>query len=149
MFMRKQTLNEQQSRIKSMMGINEQMERNPEDISFASVGDSDVDSESEIETEISEEGDEMSYKDPRDDYRKLVEIYTRKYKWDISDHIKHVMVSMLCDRDGVMQGGSASQAINANDLGATIRASDDEVVRHLKELVIARNNFYIEQLDYM
>ncbi len=151
MFMRKQTLNEQQSRIKSMMGINEQMERNPEDISFASVGDPDVDSESEIETEteISEEGDEMSYKDPRDDYRKLVEIYTRRYKWDISDHIKHVMVSMLCDRDGVMQGGSASQAINANDLGATIRASDDEVVRHLKELVIARNNFYIEQLDYM
>ncbi len=145
MFMRKQTLNEQQSRIKSMMGINEQMERNPEDISFASVGDPDVDSE----TEISEEDDEMSYKDPRDDYRKLVEIYTRRYKWDISDHIKHVMVSMLCDRDGVMQGGSASQAINANDLGATIRASDDEVVRHLKELVIARNNFYIEQLDYM
>jgi hypothetical protein len=59
------------------------------------------------------------------------------------------MVSMLCDRDGVMQGGSASQSINSNDLGATVRSADNEVVRHLKELVIARDNFYIEQLDYM
>jgi hypothetical protein len=146
--MKKVTLEEQQTRIKEMMGINEQMERSPEDITFGSVGDPDVDSESEVEID-EEEGDEVSYKDPKDDYRKLVEIYTRKYGWEISDHIKHVMVSMLCDRDKVMQGGSASQAINANDLGAAVRAADSEVVKHLKELVIARDNFYIEQLKYM
>jgi len=141
MFMRKQTLNEQQLRIKSMMGINEQMERNPEDISFASVGDPDVDSE----TEMTEEDGEMSSKSTREDYEALVDKKCADYGWDVSYHVKDVMISMLMTRDEIWMGGDFTQAVLENNLGAAVRRADDEMIKHLKHMVIARDNFYLGQ----
>ncbi len=141
MFMKKVTLQEQQSRIKSMMGINEQMERNPEDITFASVGDPDVDSE----TEMTEEDDEMSSKPTREDYEELVNKKCDDYGWDVSYHVKDVMISMLMTRDEIWMGGDFTQAVLADKLGAAVRRADDEMVKHLKHMVIARDNFYLGQ----
>lgn len=141
MFMKKVTLQEQQSRIKSMMGINEQMERNPEDITFASVGDPDVDSE----TEMTEEDDEMSSKPTREDYEELVNKKCADYGWDVSYHVKDVMISMLMTRDEIWMGGDFTQAVLADKLGAAVRRADDEMVKHLKHMVIARDNFYLGQ----
>ncbi len=139
--MKKVTLEEQQSRIKSMMGINEQMERNPEDITFASVGDPDVDSE----TEMTEEDDEMSSKPTREDYEELVNKKCDDYGWDVSYHVKDVMISMLMTRDEIWMGGDFTQAVLADKLGAAVRRADDEMVKHLKHMVIARDNFYLGQ----
>ncbi len=141
MFMKKVTLQEQQSRIKSMMGINEQMERNPEDITFASVGDPDVDSESEM----TEEDGEMSSKPTREDYEELVNKKCADYGWDVSYHVKDVMISMLMTRDEIWMGGDFTQAVLADKLGAAVRRADDEMVKHLKHMVIARDNFYLGQ----
>ncbi len=139
--MKKVTLEEQQSRIKSMMGINEQMERNPEDITFASVGDPDVDSESEM----TEEDGEMSSKPTREDYEELVNKKCDDYGWDVSYHVKDVMISMLMTRDEIWMGGDFTQAVLADKLGAAVRRADDEMVKHLKHMVIARDNFYLGQ----
>ncbi len=139
--MKKVTLEEQQSRIKSMMGINEQMERNPEDITFASVGDPDVDSESEM----TEEDGEMSSKPTREDYEELVNKKCADYGWDVSYHVKDVMISMLMTRDEIWMGGDFTQAVLADKLGAAVRRADDEMVKHLKHMVIARDNFYLGQ----
>ncbi len=139
--MKKVTLEEQQSRIKSMMGINEQMERNPEDITFASVGDPDVDSE----TEMTEEDGEMSSRPTREDYEELVNKKCVDYGWDVSYHVKDVMISMLMTRDEIWMGGDFTQAVLADKLGAAVRRADDEMVKHLKHMVIARDNFYLGQ----
>ena len=144
--MKKVTLEEQQSRIKSMMGINEQMERNPEDITFASVGDPDV--HSEPEADIDEESHKESSKPSREDYDALVEKKCADYGWDVSYHVKDVMISMLMTRDGIWMGGDFTQAVLADKLGAAVRRADDEMVKHLKHMVIARDNFYLGQEDW-
>jgi hypothetical protein len=54
------------------------------------------------------------------------------------------MVSMLMGRDKHWMCGSFSQAVLDNNLGAAVRQADDERVKHLKHMVIARDNFFLK-----
>lgn len=76
-------------------------------------------------------------------YQALVDERCKAYSWDVSYHVKDVMKSMLLTRDKQWHGGDFTQAVLANDLGAAIRRADDEMVKHLKHMVIARDNFFL------
>ena len=65
------------------------------------------------------------------------------YRWTLSNHVLDIMKSVLMTRDRVWHGGSGVNSIIGNDLKQCINYCDDEIVRHLKELVIARDNFFI------
>lgn len=79
-------------------------------------------------------------------YQALVEERCAAYKWDVSDHVKEVMKSMLMGRDKLWMCGSFSQAVLDNNLGAAVRQADDEMVNHLKQMVIARDNFFLNDI---
>jgi hypothetical protein len=53
------------------------------------------------------------------------------------------MKSLLFTRDKIWVGGDFVQAVLANSLGEAVRRADDEMVKHLKHMVIARDNFHI------
>ena len=77
-------------------------------------------------------------------YLDLVEFKCLANGWDLSYHVKDVMKSVLMTRDKVWQGGGGVQSILGNDLRQAINYCDSEIVKHLKELVIARDNFFIK-----
>jgi hypothetical protein len=76
-------------------------------------------------------------------YLDLVEFKCLTYGWILSNHVKDVMKSVMMTRDKVWQGGGGVQSILSNDLRQAINHCDGEIVKHLKELVIARDNFFI------
>ena len=76
-------------------------------------------------------------------YLDLVEFKCFANGWDLSYHVKDVMKSVLMTRDKVWQGGGGVQSILSNDLRQAINYCDSEIVKHLKELVIARDNFFL------
>lgn len=85
----------------------------------------------------------MLVNDPRLQYEELVENKCVDYRWDLSSHVKDVMISMLMTRDKVWYGGDFTQAVLADKLGEAVRRADDEMVKHLKHMVIARDNFHL------
>lgn len=66
------------------------------------------------------------------------------YRWTLSKHVLDVMKSVLMTRDKVWFGGDGVESIINNNLRQCINYCDDEIVRHLKELVIARDNFFVK-----
>lgn len=80
-------------------------------------------------------------------YIDLVERKCVEYKWELSKHVLDVMKSVLMTRDRVWHGGSGVQSIIGNNLRQAVNYCDSEIVRHLKELVIARDNFFINTRD--
>ena len=85
-------------------------------------------------------------KDIQLQYRELVEKRSEDYRWHhLTVHVQDVMVSMLMTRDKIWKGGDFTQAILANNLGEAVRRADDEMAKHLKHMVIARDNFFLGQ----
>ena len=78
-----------------------------------------------------------------DQYTNLVETKCQDYRWDVSYHVKDVMRSLLMTRDKCWVGGDFVQSVLSNSLGEAVRRADDEMVKHLKHMVIARDNFYL------
>jgi len=76
-------------------------------------------------------------------YVDLIDERCEAYRWDVSYHVKDVMKSLLLTRDKVWTGGDFVQAVLANNLGAAVRRADDEMVKHLKHMVIAKDNFHL------
>jgi len=81
-------------------------------------------------------------------YKLLVDKRCKEYEWTLSNHVRHVMISLLMTRDNVWVGGNFVQSVLKNNLGDAVRGADDEIVNYLKHMVIARDNFYVEQLKY-
>ena len=77
-------------------------------------------------------------------YMDLVEFKCTAYGWELPQHVKDVMKSVLMTRDKVWQGGGGVQSILSNDLRQAINYCDSTIVRYLKELVIARDNFHLK-----
>ena len=88
----------------------------------------------------------MLVNDPRPQYQDLVEQKCVDYRWELSSHVKDVMISMLMTRDKIWYGGDFTQAVLADKLGEAVRRADDEMVKHLKHMVIARDNFYLNDI---
>jgi hypothetical protein len=83
--------------------------------------------------------------DPQMQYREMVEKRCIDYAWNLNVHVKDVMVSMLMTRDKIWHGGDFTQAVLANNLGEAVRRADNDMILHLKHMVIARDNFFLGQ----
>ena len=79
-------------------------------------------------------------------YIDLIDERCAAYGWNVSYHVKDVMKSLLFTRDKIWTGGDFVQSVLANSLGEAVRRADDEMVKHLKHMVIARDNFYLNRL---
>lgn len=90
----------------------------------------------------------MFQMDPREEYKNLVELKCQEYRWELTDHVKEVMISVLMTRDKVWVGGGGVQSILSNDLRQAINYCDSEIVRHLREMVIARDNFHLKKNEF-
>lgn len=90
------------------------------------------------------------------DFQKQRELYVEAAKEHLhnygtenySDHIVDIIVSVMMNRDGVMQGGGFVQAICNNDLRGAISRADDECTNHLRVIALAHPFAFVEQLNY-
>ena len=83
--------------------------------------------------------------DVRKKYVDLVESKAVDYRWDLSYHVVDVMVSVLMTRDKIWVGGSFVQAVIENNLRQAVLGADDEIVNYIKHMVIARDNFHLDE----
>lgn len=82
--------------------------------------------------------------DIREQYRERAIRFAEEWKEDVSEHIIDIMVSIMVTRDKVLYpGGGFVQAIVANDLYLSVSRADDECIKHLKLLVMCKNNCFV------
>jgi hypothetical protein len=76
-------------------------------------------------------------------YLQMIDERCSAHRWELTPHVRDVMKSLLYTRDKIWTGGSFVQAVLDNNLGQAVRQADDEIVNHLKHMVIARDNFFV------
>ena len=83
----------------------------------------------------------MHLENLQNQYRHKVEAWLTTNKYQVSEHIKDIMVSILLHRDRIVDhGGSFVQAFMANNLKDVIRFADDDVMANLRYIFQAFNN---------
>jgi hypothetical protein len=75
-------------------------------------------------------------------YRKKAKEYAKSWKV-MNPHVIHLMLSIMLDRDGLMDGGSFVKAVNRNDLQDAVMRADAISMSHLKILVATKNNCHV------
>ena len=87
----------------------------------------------------------MDYYKKRERYVEAAKKHLHDYGTEnYSDHIVDIIVSVMMDRDDVMQGGGFVQAICNNDLRGAISRADDECINHLRVIALAHPFAFIE-----
>lgn len=76
-------------------------------------------------------------------YADLVSDKCISHGWIVNDGVKSVMKSLLMARDKIIKGDKLIQSIINNDLKQSIVFCDYHVVRYLRELIFAKENFHI------
>jgi hypothetical protein len=80
--------------------------------------------------------DEKIYQTVRD--------FVSGYNVEVSDHIIDIIVSVIRTRDGIHPiGGSFVQAIVNNDLYDAVTRGDNDCIKNLKIIAIARRNCFV------
>jgi len=64
--------------------------------------------------------------------------FVAEYQVEVSDHIIHVIASVMMTRDNVQQGGSFVQCVMNNDLYGAISRADKSCLENLKIIVLAK-----------
>ena len=82
----------------------------------------------------------MNVVDLKIKYRSSVVDWCIRNEYDLGEHIISAIVSVLLTRDSVLIGGDFAKSICANDLFATVRYADAEVIKSLKYIVLAYYN---------
>jgi len=82
--------------------------------------------------------------DIRKQYVDLVEERAVDYRWELPYHVVDVMTSLLMTRDKFWVGGDFVQAVISNNLREAVLRADDVIVNHIKHMVIARDNFHLD-----
>jgi hypothetical protein len=76
---------------------------------------------------------------------KAREFAKRNSKPEISNHIAHIIASVVMNRDEIItDGGSFVQAILSNNLSNAIGYADTECINNIKLIVLAHHNMTIE-----
>lgn len=76
-------------------------------------------------------------------YTDLVSDKCISHGWIVNESVKSVMKSLLMARDKMIKGDKLIQSILNNDLKQSIVFCDYHVVRYLRELIFAKENFHI------
>jgi hypothetical protein len=87
----------------------------------------------------------MDYYRKRERYVEAAKKHLHDYGTEnYSDHIVDVIVSVMMDRDGIMQGGGFVQAICNNDLRGAISRADEDCTKHLRVIALAHPFAFIQ-----
>jgi hypothetical protein len=87
----------------------------------------------------------MDFKKQRERYVIAAKEHLHNYGVsDYSDHIIDIIVSVMMDRDGIMQGGGFVQAICNNDLRGAISRADEDCTKHLRVIALAHPFAFIQ-----
>jgi len=66
--------------------------------------------------------------------------------WNVNnEHVIQLMLSVMLDRDGLMEGGSFVKAVNRNDLQDAVNRADTTSMSYLKVLVATKYNCHVLQ----
>lgn len=76
-------------------------------------------------------------------YGELVSNKCISHNWIVNEDVKSIMTSLLMARDKHIKGNKLVQSILNNDLKQSIVFCDYHVSRYLRELIFAKDNFYI------
>lgn len=80
----------------------------------------------------------------RTQYRERAIRFAEEWREDVSEHIIDIMISIMGTRDKTMpSGGSFVQSIIDNDLYKACTRADSECIKHLKLLVMCKNNCFV------
>ena len=71
-------------------------------------------------------------------YLKKAKEFAAEYQVEVSEHIIHVIASVMMTRDNVQQGGSFVQCVVRNDLYQAITRADKSCLENLKIIVLAK-----------
>lgn len=71
-------------------------------------------------------------------YLKRAKEFVAEHQVEVSDHIIHVISSVMMTRDNVQQGGSFVQCVVRNDLYQAITRADKSCLENLKIIVLAK-----------
>lgn len=84
----------------------------------------------------------MNYQELRNKYIQKVKEYTsHKLGIQASEHLTHVLVNVLMNRDGVINhGGHFVDAVLKNDLRGAIERADHEIGQNIRVIVMAITN---------
>lgn len=81
------------------------------------------------------------------DIRVKYENAARKHaaSWNevVSNHIIDIMISVMMHRDGVQTGGGFVTSVCDNDLIGAISRADNECIKHLKLISLAKVNAFV------
>jgi hypothetical protein len=83
-----------------------------------------------------------------DKYKESAKSLAKKYNINPSEHIIHVMASVMMHRDEVINGGSFAKAICENNLMESIFHADQECLENIKIIVLAKRYGYHHQLGF-
>jgi hypothetical protein len=87
----------------------------------------------------------MDFKKQRERYVNAAKEHLHNYGTEYyTTHIVEVIVSVMMDRDGIMQGGGFVQAICNNDLRGAISRADEDCTKHLRVIALAHPFAFIQ-----
>ena len=86
----------------------------------------------------------MNYEATRAKYVAAARKHCDNWKATPSDHIIDVIVSVMLTRDKILPGGSFVQSIIDNDLSSAVSRADSDCINHLKLIVLAKSQAYID-----
>lgn len=77
----------------------------------------------------------------QEQYRRLINEWLDRNKYEVSEHIKDITVSVLLHRDRIIDhGGHFVKSFMANNLKDVIRFADNDVMANLRTIFQAYNN---------
>ena len=86
----------------------------------------------------------MNYEETRAKYVAAAKKHCDNWRENPSDHIIDVIVSVMMTRDNVLSGGSFVQSVVDNDLHNAVSRADSDCINHLKLIVLAKSQSYID-----
>lgn len=77
-------------------------------------------------------------------YQDAARKFAARYEREVSEHIIHIIASVMLTRDGVLFGGSFVSAVVQNDLYTAVAYADNEVLKEIKLITLSKHNAFVD-----
>lgn len=81
--------------------------------------------------------------DIRVKYESAAKKHAASWNEVVSNHVIDIMISVMMHRDGVQTGGGFVTSVCDNDLIGAISRADNECIKHLKLISLAKINAFV------
>jgi hypothetical protein len=79
-------------------------------------------------------------------YIEAAKEFAKSYNKSPNEHVIDVMASVMMTRDNVLHGGHFAQAVVNNDLVAAVTRADEEILKELKLITLAKHNAFLNNM---